>query len=172
MKTLKLVIVGFLLFFTSSIQAQISVRVNLGTPPQWGPVGYSDVRYYYLPDVEAYYDISSSMFIYNNGYNWVHRSSLPTRYRNYDLYNGYKVPMSEYHGDRPYSNFRQHKMQYARGYRGQEQHTIGDRPNNGNYSRDRSDQKFRENYNQRDNRDNFKNKANGRTREKENRRKD
>ena len=105
MKTLKLVVIGILLLFAGSAKAQISVHVNLGTPPQWGPSGYNDVRYYYLPDVEAYYDIPSSMFIYYNGVSWVHRSSLPGRYRNYDLYNGYKVPMSDYRGSRPYSNF-------------------------------------------------------------------
>jgi len=143
MKTLKLVVIGILLFFAgSSVQAQISVRLNLGTPPLWGPSGYTDVRYYYLPDVEAYYDVPSSMFIYYNGISWVHRSSLPSRYRNYDLYNGYKVPMSDYRGRSPYTNFRQHRMQYAKGYRGQEQHTIGERPerdnyNQGNYSRSR-----------------------------------
>lgn len=144
MKTLKLVVIGILLFFAgSSVQAQISVRLNLGTPPMWGPSGYTDVRYYYLPDVEAYYDVPSSMFIYYNGYSWVHRSSLPSRYRNYDLYSGYKVPMSDYRGNKPYSNFRQHKMQYVRGYRGQEQHNIGERPQrvNSNQKASRSNDK-------------------------------
>lgn len=148
MKTFKLLIVGLLLFFAGSIQAQITVRVNLGTPPQWGPSGYTDVQYYYLPDVEAYYDVPSSMFIYYNGMTWVHRRSLPTRYRNYDLYNGYKVVMSDYRGRTPYTHFREHKRQYARGYRGHEQHNIGQRPeredyNERKYSRSRSNQKFK-----------------------------
>ena len=163
MKTLKLLVVGMLLLFAGSVEAQISVRVNLGVPPQWGPSGYSDVRYYYLPDVEAYYDVPSSMFVYYNGYSWVRRSSLPTRYRNYDLYNGYKVPMSDYRGDRPYNNFRKHKMQYARGYRGQEQHNIGQRPERGNYnegkySRSRNNQKNDRDYNRDDRRDNDNNR--------------
>lgn len=166
MKAIKLFIIGMLLFFaSSSLQAQISVRLNLGTAPDWGPSGYSDVRYYYLPDVEAYYDVPSSMFIYNNGVTWVHRSSLPSRYRNYDLYGGYKVPMSNYRGNTPYSDFRKHKVQYARGYRGQEQHTIGHRPergnsNQGNYSRSRDNQKV--------SRDNNKNKGKGNNRDKGN----
>lgn len=134
-----------LLFFAGSVQAQISVHVNLGTPPQWGPSGYTDVQYYYLPDVEAYYDIPSSMFIYFNGVSWVHRSSLPTRYRNYDLYNGYKVVMTDYRGNAPYGHFKEHKIKYAKGYRGQEQHNIGQRPDHGyqndrNYSKGHSSQ--------------------------------
>jgi hypothetical protein len=162
MKTLKLLVIGILLFVAGSAKSQISVHLNLGSPPQWGPEGYSDVRYYYLPDVEAYYDVSSSMFIYKNGVTWVHRSSLPGRYRNYDLYKGYKVPMSDYRGRTPYSNFRQHKIQYARGYRGQEQHNIGQRPERGNdnrpnYSKERFNQKF----SKRNNRANDKHKGNG-----------
>jgi len=173
MKTLKLTVVGLLLFFAVSVQAQISVHVNLGTPPQWGPEGYSDVRYYYLPDVEAYYDVPSSMFIYYNGVSWIHRSYLPSRYRNYDLYRGYKVPMSNYRGDRPYSSFRQHKMQYARGYRGKEQHNIGSRPERGNdnqrnFSRERSSQKFDKGNNRSNNRSNDKNRGNGQKRGKGN----
>lgn len=141
MKALKLLVIGILLFFAgSSAQAQISVHLNLGIAPDWGPSGYSDVRYYYLPDVEAYYDIPSSMFIYYNGVAWIHRSYLPTRYRNYDLYHGYKVPMSDYRGNTPYSKFRQHRVQYAKGYRGPEQRNIGERSrrentNDGNYTR-------------------------------------
>ena len=136
MKNLKLFVAGILLFLAVATQAQISVHVNLGIAPQWGPVGYSDVRYYYLPDVEAYYDVPSSMFIYYNGITWVHRSSLPSRYRNYDLYNGYKVVMSDYHGNAPYTGFREHKRQYAKGYRGHEQHNIGERPQRENYQRE------------------------------------
>ncbi len=160
MKTLKLLVIGMLLLFAGSVEAQISVRVNLGSPPQWGPQGYSDVRYYYLPDVEAYYDVPSSMFIYYNGVSWVHRSSLPSRYRNYDLYNGYKVPMSDYRGRTPYSNFRQHKVQYARGYRGQEQHNIGSRPERGNDNqRNYSNQKFKNDNNRGNGHGNDRNKG-------------
>ncbi|MFA6128572.1 MAG: hypothetical protein WC699_14835 [Bacteroidales bacterium] len=133
MKTIKLLLFACGLFIAGSVQAQVSLRINLGSPPQWGPVGYSDVHYYYLPDVEAYYDVQSSMFIYMNAGRWVRRSSLPLRYRNYDLYNGYKVVMSDYHGNTPYNDFRQHKMKYAKGYHGEQQRSIGNRPGNGNY---------------------------------------
>jgi hypothetical protein len=177
MKTIKFIVVGIMLFFAVSAQAQISVRINLGSPPQWGPAGYDDVRYYYLPDVEAYYDVPSSMFIYYNGISWIHRSYLPSRYRNYDLYNGYKVPMSNYRGDRPYNSFRQHKMQYARGYRGQEQHNIGERPqkgnpNEGNYSRGKTSSRNNHEYVQGNRRGNDKYKGRGNDRGKKSRKND
>lgn len=147
MKALRLIIVGLMLFFAVAVEAQISVHINLGSPPEWGPSGYSDVRYYYLPDVEAYYDISNSMFIYNNGVTWVHRSYLPSRYRDYDLYSGYKVVMSDYRGNTPYTNFREYRTKYHKGYRGQPQKTYGQRPERGN-SNVRGSSKGRSNQNE------------------------
>lgn len=126
MKTLKLTLLGiFFLVTTSSIQAQVSVNVNIGSPPAWGPAGYSAVNYYYLPDVQAYYDIRDSQFIYFGGGKWVRSRYLPTRYRNYDLYNGYKVVLNDYHGRTPYVHFKDHKNKYFKGYKGKPQKTIG-----------------------------------------------
>ena len=132
MKKIKLLAFVITLFIASSMQGQISVSLHLGTPPQWGPAGYENAHYYYLPDVEAYYDIDASRFIYFDGRTWVHRTYLPGRYRNYDLYNGYKVVMTDYHGNRPYNNFREYRHKYSKGYRGHEQRNIGERPNRGN----------------------------------------
>ena len=132
MKALKLIVIVIVLFLANPVQAQLSVRLNLGSPPQWGPVGYTHARYYYLPDVESYYDVQSSMFIYLSGGVWVHRAYLPARYRNYDLYNGYKVVMNDYHGNRPYANYNDYRTRYARGYRGPAQRSIGERPGRGN----------------------------------------
>jgi len=132
MKTLKLILFAAALFVGGVMHAQVSVNVHIGTPPQWGPAGYSDARYYYLPDVEAYYDINNSRFIYYDGRAWIHRTYLPARYRNYDLYNGYKVVMTDYRGNRPYQYHKSYKVKYAKGYRGHAQKNIGNRPERGN----------------------------------------
>ena len=132
MKILKLFLFTTALFLTTVIHAQVSVNVNVGTPPLWGPVGYSEVQYYYLPDVEAYYDVPSSNFIYLDRGIWVHRTYLPTRYRHYDLYHGYKVVMTDYHGNTPYTHYKEYKYKYAKGYRGPAQKNIGERPNHNN----------------------------------------
>ena len=130
MRVIKLLIIGTALFLISSVNAQVSVNINIGSPPQWGPVGYTDVRYYYLPDIEAYYDVESSVFIYFGDGVWLRRTYLPSRYSNYDLYYGYKVVMTDYHGNTPYIHFNQHKIKYAKGYRGKAQKSIGQKPNN------------------------------------------
>ena len=132
MKTIKILFAVIAITLTGLLQAQVSVNVNIGTPPPWGPAGYSQVNYYYLPDVEAYYDVRSSMFIYYGGGVWLHRAYLPTRYRHYDLYSGYKVVMTDYHGNTPYTHFKEHKVKYAKGYHGPAQKNNGQKPGKGN----------------------------------------
>jgi hypothetical protein len=109
MRTLKLIIAGLLILFASNTQAQVSFRVNIGTPPAWGPEVEADVRYYYLPDVDAYYDLNSSMFVYCHNGNWIHRRQLPGRFRNYNLYQGHKVVVRDYRGNAPYTYCNYHK---------------------------------------------------------------
>ena len=137
MKTLKLIILATVLLLAGTSNAQVSFSLNIAAPPMWGPVGSPEVRYYYLPDVESFYDVHSSMFIYFDGGSWIHRSYLPGRYKNYDLYGGYKVVMNDYHGNTPYSHYKEYKSKYARGYRGHGQKTIGERPGNHNYNQPR-----------------------------------
>lgn len=132
MKIIKLVAFAIVLL-AGSAHGQVSLRVNLGVAPDWGPSGYSNVQYYYLPDVEAYYDINTEEFIYFEGRSWIRRSYLPNRYRDYDLYNGYKVVMNDYHGRTPYYVHNDYRTRYARGYRGEHQRNIGERPGRGSY---------------------------------------
>lgn len=123
------------LIFFSSVQAQVSIQVNIGSPPMWGPVDNSSARFYYIPDVEAYYDIETSMFIFYSGGVWIHHHQLPSRYRHYDLYNGYKVVLYDYHGSTPYTLYGHHHKQYAKGYRGPHQTNRGKNPGVKNSSR-------------------------------------
>jgi hypothetical protein len=78
MKTLKIITLGIVLFFASHyIQAQVSVNVNLGMQPSWGPVGYSSVNYYYIPDIYTYYDVRNTQFIYQSNGVWIRSKYLP-----------------------------------------------------------------------------------------------
>ena len=138
MKHLKIILIGVIISLSATIKSQVSVNVNIGSPPLWGPVGYAESRYYYLPDVEAYYDVESSMFIYYGGGVWIHNAYLPGRYRNYDLYNGYKVVITDYRGNDPYIHFHDHKVKYKKGYRGGPQKTIGQKPGKGNTTHKRN----------------------------------
>jgi hypothetical protein len=98
MKVLQIIIIGIVLFLAVEVKAQVAVNVNIGSPPPWGPAGYTEMCYYYLPDVESFYEIQSSRFIYRIGGEWVHSTYLPRQYRSYNLYDGYKVVMTDYRG--------------------------------------------------------------------------
>ncbi|MBC7845128.1 MAG: hypothetical protein H7Y10_01390 [Flavobacterium sp.] len=139
MKTLKLMTIGMMLFFASiSMQAQVSINVNLGLQPSWGPVGYSSVDYYYIPDVQSYYDVRATQFIYLSNGAWIRSSRLPNQYRSYDLNRGYKVVLNDYHGSRPYDNYKSHKVKYYKGYKGKPQQSLGNKyhknDDHGNYN--------------------------------------
>ena len=96
---------------TVSAHAQVSVKVNIGTQPVWGPTGYDHVDYYYLPDIETYYYVPTRQFVYFNNGRWIYSTSLPYRYRNYDLNRGYKVVVNQ---PRAYQNFSVHRAEYSR----------------------------------------------------------
>jgi hypothetical protein len=138
MKTLKLIAVGMILLVSSSIQAQVSVNLNIGTAPSWGPYGYSQAEYYYLPDVQAYFDIRASQFIFFGNGRWLRSRYLPRQYRNYDLNTGYKVVLNNYHGNRPYTNFHNDRKRYYKGYRHGDQRTIGQNHDKHRYSKKRN----------------------------------
>ncbi|MBC7949638.1 MAG: hypothetical protein H7Y42_17255 [Chitinophagaceae bacterium] len=94
-------------------QVRVGVNVNIGSQPDWGPVGYERADYYYLPDIESYYYVPTGQFIYLSNGRWTFAAHLPSRYSRYDLYSGYKVVINRpyayryYNDDRiRYSNYR------------------------------------------------------------------
>ncbi|KQC01155.1 hypothetical protein [Pedobacter sp. Hv1] len=92
-------------------KAQVSVSINIGSQPQWGPRGYDYVDYYYLPEVQSYYHVPTRRFVYLDRNRWVHRKSLPNRYRNYDLYQGRKIVINR---PRPYLEHHVYQTNYSR----------------------------------------------------------
>lgn len=155
MKTLKIITFGIFLFISSTIHSQVSINVNIGSPPQWGPVGYTEMEYYYLPDIEAYYDVRATQFIYFGGGRWIRSSRLPRQYRNYDLYGGYKVVLNDYHGRTPYAYFDRHKVKYCKGDRGKPQRTYGyyKKDRHDYYRNDRHDKHYKHDKHDRDDHD-------------------
>lgn len=110
-KLIVLGMLGILGWIPYQASAQISVSLNIGSQPLWGPVGYDYVDNYYLPDVECYYNVPTRRFIYMDNNRWIHSASLPSRYRGYDLYSGYKVVVNSRD---PYRNFDRDRVTYAR----------------------------------------------------------
>lgn len=100
---------GFL-FQTAEAQLRITLRANIGSQPVWGPSGYDRAEYYYLPDIDVFYNVSRRQYVYQQGGRWMFSASLPMQHRNYNLYTGYKVVVNE---DRPYRNADMYRNQYS-----------------------------------------------------------
>jgi hypothetical protein len=82
-------------FKTADAQLHVRLGLNIGSQPDWGPVGYDHADYYYMPDIDAYYDVSAHQYVYYNNNAWIHASVLPARYSNFDRYHSYKVVVNE-----------------------------------------------------------------------------
>ncbi|QBZ98652.1 hypothetical protein [Flavobacterium sangjuense] len=113
MKATKLFMLATLLVVAFSTQAQVAVNVNIGTPPVWAPAAPVEVHYYYLPDIEVYYDVPARSYIYISNGRWIRSHSLPYRYRGYDLYHGRTVYLRDYRGNAPYRYYSAHKVKYG-----------------------------------------------------------
>ena len=100
------------LFLSSALNAQINVNLNmnLDSQPVWGPTGYDYVEYYYLPDIDVYYYVPQHRFYYYEGGRWIYRSSLPSRFGNFDLYNSHKVVINE---QQPWLRDQTYRQKYA-----------------------------------------------------------
>jgi hypothetical protein len=96
-------------------QAQVYAYAGPGQVPSWGPAGHAQVRYYYLPDLQMYYEVPTAQFIFFNRGHWVATRHLPPVYRSYNLHAGPKV-MLRYNGPYPYEGFGVHRQRYPRGY--------------------------------------------------------
>jgi len=105
MKTLKLFIAAAL--FTSLLTTAQSHVI-----PSWG-VPVTTQRYYYIPDIETYYDIPSRQYISLRNGVWVRSSTLPPAYRNYDLHRGRKIAINDYNGNAPYTYYNVHRVKYV-----------------------------------------------------------
>jgi hypothetical protein len=114
------ILISCLSFKLAEAQVRVSLGVNIGAQPEWGPVGYDHVDYYYIPDVDAYYDVPAHRYVYYRNNVWVHAAYLPGPYRNYDLYHGYKVVVNERN---PWVHHATYRTRYA-SYRGRRDQVI------------------------------------------------
>jgi hypothetical protein len=116
LKNMKKIILTSAIFLATltasrSASAQISINVNIGSQPAWGPTGYDHVDYYYIPAIDAYYYVPSAQYVYLVNNKWVRNTALPSRYSGFDLYGAYKVVMNS---PKPYLQHQSHIAKYSK----------------------------------------------------------
>ena len=92
-------------------EAQVRVSVNIDIHPAWGPSGYDYAEFYFIPEINIYYDIVRRLFVYHSGNRWISSAYLPMAYSHYDFYSLYKVVLTDIRN--PWRYNRNHRSLYA-----------------------------------------------------------
>lgn len=86
----------FLLSFSASFaqgsQSQSKSQNDLESTP-------ATIRYYYYPNLQAYYDSQSNLYLFRVNKQWISAESFPENYGGYSLYNNHRVKIDDYYGD-------------------------------------------------------------------------
>lgn len=72
----------------------------------------TDFRYYYFPNIEAYFDTQEKVYLYKDQGEWTEAEELPKGYGGYSLYNKVRVAITDYQGDEPYLQLQEHKKRF------------------------------------------------------------
>src|SRR5882724_8014170 len=107
---LGILVIGSVMINKASAQVEFNANIGIEAQPDWGPSGYDNAQYYYLPDIEAYYCVPTREFTWFENGQWVTSPYLPQCYANYDLYSGYKIVLNERN---PWFRFNEHRRIYA-----------------------------------------------------------
>ena len=98
----------FALAVAPTAQAQINVNINTG-PPAWGPPVASGTQFYYIPEIDGYYDLYARQYIVNRNGQWVPVAVL----NGYDPYAFHPVVL-DYRGRQPWVYVGAHRDRYPR----------------------------------------------------------
>ena len=76
------------------------------------PKNNDEFRYYYFPNLYAYYDLETNNYIYKLNNKWQTSSELPQYYGGYSLFKNTRIPVKDYIGDTPQEKLSDHKKQF------------------------------------------------------------
>ncbi len=102
MKTIKMTALAAIITVGSLISGGCSV-MSYGTTgtnyaeyqnPHWAPPYHQGARYYYIPDIETYFDIATGDFIFLYNGRWSYSRQLPSIYATFDLDNCFTVVLN------------------------------------------------------------------------------
>ena len=74
------------------------------------------VRYYYYPNLQAYYDTCTARYLYMKDGEWITAEHMAPNYRGYCLYNNNYVILDGFTNDEPYLLINEHKKKYPANY--------------------------------------------------------
>ncbi|RZJ68279.1 MAG: hypothetical protein EOO50_02340 [Flavobacterium sp.] len=130
MKTISYFAIALILLGTNITKAQYSTNADVAQELEGlmktSDVDLLNVRYFYYPNLQAYFDRETSTYIYSrDGKDWIESAKLPNALRGYSVSNGKRVPI-EYNGDEPYELIQEHMKEYPANYSAKRQPQTAD----------------------------------------------
>jgi hypothetical protein len=116
MKTITKLILGILLFSFNYTNAQVELNAVNVTNNSGSGYKFEEVRYYYYPNLQAYFDTKVGMYLYVENGEWIESEQLDPKTKGYSLKNGQYVMIKDYLGDEPYTMLGEHKKLYPADY--------------------------------------------------------
>ena len=110
MKTNKLIIAMFITLIVNVMNAQETTAKMDSLP--LNPKNNCYLRYYYFPNLEAYFDNLKMVYYYKEEGTWNEADELPENYGGYSIYNKGKVSIANFDGEKPYELLALHKKLY------------------------------------------------------------
>lgn len=130
MKVLYILTAAAILFTSQNTKAQSPVNPDLSFEAQRildeGII--LDIRYYYYPNLQAYFDTQTATYLYNKEGEWFEGKQIPAGIRGYSVNNGIRVAITDYAGDEPFDEFEKHKVNYPPNYTTKRQPAVKNAP--------------------------------------------
>ena len=92
----------------TAAHAQVGINIQLGHPA-WGPAVPAGAQYYYVPEIDGYYDLAARNYIVQRNGQWVPVATLP----GYNPATFHPVVVN-YRGRQPWAQYRDHHARYYR----------------------------------------------------------
>jgi hypothetical protein len=83
-----------------------------------------EIRYYYFPNLQAYFDTSTKLYIIKQSGVWITSKTIDINSRGYCLRNGFHVMLKGFLEDNPYTLINEHKLKYPGDYSSKQRRRI------------------------------------------------
>ena len=102
------VVGAFAALASPAAHAQVSINAQVGHPA-WSPAAPAGAQYYYVPEIDGYYDLATRHYIVQRTGRWVPVAAL----QGYNPASFHPVVV-DYRGRQPWVQYRDHHARYYR----------------------------------------------------------
>ena len=118
MKKMKKICLAIMVLMMQITFAQKGAKTPDAGVPLFNKETNCQLRYYYFPNLEAYFDTQKRIYYYKENGEWISADEIPNGYRGYSLFNKIYVYITDYDDDIICQFIDQHKKKYPYTKRG------------------------------------------------------